>query len=223
VLITKGGLPLFLPITRRDYLVLMKKNAQAQMAIIRKSLAEYIKDKIPADTKTWEEHLKCCMTVDEKGWMKSWTEFLPKHPEAKNKFDKEMAAKKISFEKEKTQIEDYMAVQIAHYENDIKEVDALLAANDAAYLNKPCITLHSLETIGGKLFKDEKDYFFDDYGVGNAWVVINPAYLNKSLPPSVPQFFTVGWRQGESDVEKKAVIAFRENFDFKKLETFLGK
>jgi len=165
VLVTKKGIPFFLPVTRRQYLILMKKYADLSLAVQKKSLAESIKEKLG--------------------------------------------------------IEAAITPVINYTLNDIKQIDAFLGAHSAEYLNKPCITHHNFESLYGKTFAEDITYFFDFPGEGREWVMINPGYINKKLPPSVPQFFSISWAQGEKEVEKKAALLFKQTFDFKKLEALL--
>jgi hypothetical protein len=167
VLITKRGTPFFIPVTRIQYLRLMKRSAEASLAILKNALAES--------------------------------------------------------KKEKLGLEDAITISINYSLNDIKQIDAFIAGHYADYLNKPCITDHNLESMFGKSFADEPPYFFDRPGSGKEWVMINPVYLNKSLQPKVPQFFSVTWSRGEKEVEKKAALLFKQTFDFKKMEELLGK
>ncbi|MEP7236696.1 MAG: hypothetical protein ABI685_02485 [Ferruginibacter sp.] len=165
VLITKKGVPFFLPVNRRQYLLLMKKSTEVALAIQKKMLAESIKEKLG--------------------------------------------------------IENSINISINYSLNDTKEIDAFLASHDADYLNKPCITNHELESLFGKKFPDDKDYFLSDAADGKAWVIINPGYINKKLPANIPQLFSFTWSQGEKEVEKNAAFLFKQTFDFKKLETLL--
>ncbi len=165
VLVTRKETPLFLPVTRRQYLLLMKKNTEAALVIQKNMLAESIKEKLG--------------------------------------------------------MENSINISINYSLNDTKEIDAFLTSHDAEYLNKPCITNHELETLFGKKFLNDKDYFVNDAADGKAWVIINPGYINKKLPANIPQFFSFTWSQGEREVEKKAALLFKETFDFKKLEMLL--
>jgi hypothetical protein len=165
VLVTKKSVPFFVPVTRRQYLILMKKYAELSLAVQKKSLAESVKEKLG--------------------------------------------------------IEAAITPLINYCLNDIKQVDAYIAGHNAEYLNKPCITHHNFESLFGKTFADDKTYFFDLPGEGREWVMINPGYINKKLPPSVPQFFSISWTQGEKEVEKKAAALFKQTFDFKKMEAIL--
>ncbi len=165
VLITKKGVPFFLPVSRRQYLLFMKKCVEVSLATQKKMLAESIK--------------------------------------------------------EKAGLENAINISINYSLNDAKEIDAFLASHNADYLNKPCITDHSLESFFGNKFPADKDYFLNDAADGHAWVIINPGYINKKLAPNIPQFFSFTWTQGEKDVEKKAALLFKDTFDFKKLEMLL--
>ena len=120
-------------------------------------------------------------------------------------------------------MEDAIRINITYIQNDLKEIDAFVASHNEDYLNKPCITNHNLESLFGTSFKDDKDYFFDVTGAGKEWVIIDPKYINKSLPATAPQLFCVSWREGEKDVEKKAALLFKQTFDFKKLQSLLAR
>ncbi|MGG9960417.1 hypothetical protein [Ferruginibacter sp. SUN106] len=131
---------------------------------------------------------------------------------------KKMLAESIQ---QKLGMENAITSVIDYSLNDIKQIDAFIAGHNAEYLNKPCITIHKLESLNGKSFAADAPYFFDVTGQGNEWVIVNPSYINKKLPASVPQFFSITWSQGEKEVEKKAALLFKQTFDFKKMEAIL--
>jgi len=116
------------------------------------------------------------------------------------------------------------------YTKQIALVTAYLKNTPADKLDKPFRT----GSVGflGALFGDDSDNVSginsciennNSREVGS-FVTLNPAYFNKTVSKTVPQFISIELRtQGNSAVTLKAYNNFKANLDFNKLQALLVK
>lgn len=219
VIIVKPGIDFFIPVTVRQFLQIKRQEFVESLADERKKFAKIKAEGTTMPVQTWEENLKSNAEEYERLRVA-----YAKYPDGPKKYAAEMAEKKAKFEKEqqklKTFFEDSHQFQETMYGGFIRAIDDFIAATEADFLNKPCIT-NSSEIAPEDV---KKSSFYDQPGGnGHEWVIINPAYLDKKLPPTVPQFFVVWWLWEDYPHTLKGVEAFKQYFDLKKLEGMLGK
>lgn len=185
VLVTKPGVPFFLPVTRREYLVLLRKNTEATLLKLKKDFAGFQKEKTPAQPGS-------------------------------------------EIYKSNKEIEDQYNTSIDGITKGLQEIDRFSSSQNEVWMTKPCITGHLLELPLYNSFDKEKEYFQETDDAGKAWMIINPDYINKNIPPTAPQFFYVRWVKSKSNFDKERSIAeakaaelFKANFNFGKLASLL--
>ena len=116
------------------------------------------------------------------------------------------------------------------YTKQLAVVSDYLKNTPAKELDKPCIT--GSTGILAASFGDNTDNvssiksFFEDAESGKhgMLVTLNPAYFNKTISKTAPQFISIELRlQGSSAVALKAFYDFKANLDLEKLKSLLAK
>ncbi len=69
-----------------------------------------------------------------------------------------------------------------------------------------------------------KTSYTDDVTLGRQWVTLNPNYLGKNVSETSVQFISLEfYANGGDEISTKILADFKNNFDFKKLQSLLGK
>ena len=208
--LTKPGVPFFIPLTKREALEINKKNTASILEELKKAFAmPGLQPETKADY--------------EKKMAKDFAEYRRSFPNPE-KFITDLIE----------QLEDLkpaMIMQQQHfidwYTKSIKLVSDYLKNTPAKELDKPCITSNSLlsfpfdETKMAGIESNFKDVESRKFG---SFVTFNPAYFNKTISKTAPQFISVELRiQGNSAVALKAYNDFKANLNLAKLQSLLVK
>lgn len=211
--ISKPGVNLFVPLTLRQALEINKKNFMNILTELkRKSAMPGLQPETKAEY--------------EKSMAKEFSEYRKSFPDPEkfiNDLIKQLEETKLSLIKQEQFFTDTYVKQIAI-------VTAYLKNTPSDKLDKPFRT----GGVGflGASFGDDADNitsinsFIENNNsreVGS-FVTLNPAYFNKTVSKTSPQFISIELRtQGNSAVTLKAYNDFKANLDFEKLQSLLVK
>jgi hypothetical protein len=197
--VAKTSVPLFLPVSIKDVLLVSKGNYQARMKYENKTYTDMI-------NQSFENYL---IAVDFASFEKNFS---------KAEADKAKADYKKSYDSQVIEAKKYLSNTI--YQQWINVIDGYIQKTPAAQLARPCIVC-----CGGYAFGSDpitNAMFLNAPPDGMQYVTINSAYANKKNP-TTPQFVILETKiNAESAVSLSSKKAFEDNFDFKKLEAMLG-
>jgi hypothetical protein len=211
--IAKPGVPLFIPLTRRQALEINKKN-YTNMLDEQKRVAAMpgLQPETRADY--------------EKRMAKDFADYRKSIPDPE-KFITDLIKQ---LEDMKPGILKQQQFWIDTYTKQISLVADYLKTTPAKELDKPCITGNT--AILAASFGDNSDNVsniksnFDDAESGKhgMLVTLNPAYFSKTISKVAPQFISIELRvQGNSAIALKAYNDFNANLDLEKLKSILAK
>lgn len=199
ILVAKEGIPLFLPVSIKDVLLIYKDIYAVSMNEQNKPYTAFIDQ-------------------GEAGYLAQMD-----LPAFEKNFGKEATHKaKADFIKTYHQtVEGYKKMmEDDSRKKSISNIDIYLNKSSTTQLAMPCIVFTS-ENIGYTPIADAQ--FFDEPFDGMQYVTINPAYSNKK-DPTTPQFVIVNTA---INAKSAATLTARKDFedvvDFKKLQTILDK
>jgi len=211
--ISKPGVDLFVPLTLRQALEINKKNF---MNILGEHKRKVAMPGLQPETKADYEK---SMAKE----FAAYRESIPNPEKFISDLIKQLEETKLSLIKQDQFFTNAYTKQIAL-------VTAYLKNTPADKLDKPFRT----GSVGflGALFGDDSDNVSginsciennNSREVGS-FVTLNPAYFNKTVSKTVPQFISIELRtQGNSAVTLKAYNNFKANLDFNKLQALLVK
>lgn len=199
IVVDKEGIPLFLPVSIKEILLLNKANCTVQMNGQNKMYTDFINQGVEGylaqmDLANYEK------TFGKEAAQKAKADYI------KTYNDQVTGYKKM--------IEDNI------FKKWIAIIDAYLKKSSAAQLARPCIVYNDF-------FLDDKPItdamFLDNPANGMQYVTINPAYSNKNNPIA-PQFIVV-----QTEINSRSAVSlsqkkvFEDSIDFKKLQAMLLK
>ena len=211
--VTKPGAPFFIPLTRKQALEINKKNTNSMLEEIKKAAA------MPGLQPETRADYEKKMAKD----FAAYRETIP-NPEA---FITDLIK----------QLEDVKPAMIKQqqffinsYSKQIELITTYLKNTPVAELNKPCITGNfgllsasfgdNTDEVSG-IQSNFQETANEKYGM---LVTLNPAYFNKMISKTAPQFIAIEIRiQGGGPVELKAYNDFISNIDFEKLKSLIVK
>jgi len=124
---------------------------------------------------------------------------------------------KMDYNNIKERYEKLLADNEKRFKPAFDKIDALLKMPEAE-LNQPAIVKMDPHDALAYLFVDDED------PMGEVLVKPNPAYFNKKLPRSSPQFFWVSVRANQKDpIAAKFMTDIMKAVDFTTLKNMLGK
>ena len=199
IAVAKEGIPLFLPVSIKEVLLLNKTNYTLVMNGQNKIYTDFIKLGL-------EGYLAQMDLINfEKTFGKKATE------KAKADYKKTYNDQVNGYKK---MIEDNIFKKI------ISNIDSYLKKSSATQLAKPCI-------VDREIFLEDASItdaiFLNNPTDGMQYITINPAYTNKSNP-TAPKFVVV-----QTSINSKSAVSlsgknfFEDNIDFKKLQAILLK
>ncbi len=199
IVVAKEGIPLFLPVSIKDILLVNKANYTMLMNGQNKMYTDFINQGVEGFLAQMD------LPNFEKSFGKEATE-KAKADYIKTYNDQVNGYKKM--------IEDNI------FKKWIATIDSYLKKSSAAQLAKPCI-------VNKEFFLEDKPItdaiFLNAPADGMQYVTINPSYSNKSNP-TIPQFIVVETAiNALSAVSLSGKKAFEESVDFKKLQAILVK
>ena len=203
--ITKNGVPFFIPVTLKEALEVNKKNTEIYIA-------------------NYQEHIKSPGLLPET--RAAYEKKNPKDIEVlKSLLDPEKQISemyKFSEEaKKSTIINDHKMIEF--FTTSLTIINNYLKITPVKDLEKPAYN----DGLLGSSFQttdDLNDFLNDYHAKDGSCVFLNPAYFNHNVPKSAPQFICVELRGQTNDaVTVKAFTNFEEALDFKKLESLLVK
>lgn len=101
-----------------------------------------------------------------------------------------------------------------------EKIDKFISSNAASFFTQPCITTWDRSE---QLPYVKRTSYVSDVTMGNPWVTIHPDYMKGASVTSI-QFVTVRWRyEIYNKLTLNALRDFKNNFDFKKLQSMLGR
>jgi hypothetical protein len=199
IVVAKDGIPLFLPVSIKDVLLVLKNNYTMSLNGQNKMYTDFI-------------------NKGEAGYLSQMD--IPTYEAT---FGKE-AAQKAKLDYIKTFHETADGFTKMMDENPLKKwisrIDSYLKISTPAQLAKPCIVNSSFNPTDNPITDDQ---FFDAAADGMQYITINPAYSNQK-DPTTPQFVVI-----ENTLNSKSAISlaakkdFEKSIDFKKLQSLLGK
>ena len=197
IVVAKEAMPLFIPVSIKDVLLLTKGSYTVFMNGQNKTYSDFINMGVEGYLAQMD------LKIFEKDFGKEATE------KAKADFIKTYNDQVAGYKK---MIE----------ENPVKKwiagIDVYLKNSSAALLKKPCIVANEI-IVTDKPLSDV--LFLDNPSEGMQYITINPAYADKSNP-ATPQFVLVQTSiNAKSAVSLSAKKDFEENIDFKKLQLML--
>lgn len=202
-IITKADVPFFIPVTIKEALEVNKKNTEMYIA-------------------NYQEHLKSTSLLPET--RASYEKKNPKDIEVLKSLpdpEKQIAEMyKFSEETKKSAIlnDHYM---IDFLTTSLTIINNYLKIAPVKDLDKPAYN----DALLGNAFQtnDDLNNFLDDYhSKYGSCVFLNPAYFNRTVSITAPQFICVELRVQTNDaVTLKAFTDFEEALDFKKLQSLL--
>jgi len=211
--LTKPGVPLFIPLTKREALEINKKNISSMLDEQKKAAAmPGLQPETKADY--------------EKRMAKDFADYRSSIPDPEkfiNDLIKQLEELKPGMIKQQQFWIDAYTKQVALITNYLKNTPA-------AELDKPCIT----GNVGllSAFFGDKSDEIssiksnFQDVADGKygMFVTLNPTYFNKTISKAAPQFISIEIRmQGGDATELRGSKAFKTNLDMNKLQSLLVK
>lgn len=202
LVIAKPGIPLFMPVSIKDVLLITKSNYVAQMNYYMQGYDNTL-------NQTFEDYLA---ERDFASFQKSHSAAEVEKARASYKSGYDSGQKEAKRRKENNTQQTY-----------VNNIDNYLQQASSAQLAKPCIG-SGFSQLGEKPITN--DLFFDNPNDGLQYVTINPAYAayKTSL---VPQFVMMATRINGPNAKNAVSLSqkkiFEDNFDFKKLEDLLVK
>lgn len=211
--LTKPGVPLFIPLTRREALEINKKNITSMLEEQKKAAAmPGLQPETKADY--------------EKRMAKEFADYRSSIPDPE-KFINDMIKQ---LEELKPGMIKQQQFWIDMYTKQIVLITDYLKNTPAAELAKPCIS-GSVGLLSAS-FGDNSDEVSSiksnfqnvEGGKYGMFVTLNPAYFNKAISKTAPQFISVELRiQGNSAVALKAYNDFKATLNLSKLQSLLVK
>lgn len=201
ILVTKDGIPLFLPVSIKDVL-LMYRNIE--MVFVNLQIRQYNDFK-----EQGEEGYLAQMNLAE------FEKNFGKEATQKAKADYIKTYHQTVESLKKTAEDNFMIKSISN-------IDTYLKKSSATQLDRPCIVFTQF-SMDEKPITDAQ--FFDEPFDGMQYVTMNPTYSNKK-DPTTPQFIIVNTAQNMNAKSATSLTArkdFEDVVDFKKLQTILGK
>ncbi len=204
-IITKSDIPFFIPVTIKEALEVNKKNTE--MVIVN-----------------YQEHLKSPSLLPET--RTTYEKKNPKDIEALKSLpdpEKQIAEMyKFSEEaKKSTLLNDHKMIDF--FTTSLTIINNYLKITPVKNLEKPAYN----DALVGNNFQttEELNDFLDDYNSKNgSCVFLNPAYFNRAVSKTAPQFICIELRVQTSDaITLKAFTNFEAAIDFKKLQSLLVK
>ena len=201
IVVAKEGIPLFLPVSIKDVLLIYRDIYAVSMNEQNKQYTAFIDQ-------------------GEEGYLAQMD--LPAY---EKNFGKEATQKaKADFIKTYHQTVDVYKKMMEDdpMKKSISNIDIYLKKSSATQLARPCIVF-TAENIGYTPITDAQ--FFDEPFDGMQYVIINPAYSNKK-DPTTPQFVIVNTSiniNAKSATTLTARKDFEDVIDFKKLQSILDK
>lgn len=204
--ISKPGVPLFLPLTIKQALSINRQNCLNR---IEEDKQQLLRPGLKPATRADYEKDKEMINIFEV------SKKTPNPEKFINDFIKQMEELKMAEIKQTNE-------NIALEKKAIKMIDDYMSSVSEKELNKPYFSrYHNLY----ELFDSEdkfKQNFTSNYG--SAFVTLNPAYLNAKVSPTAPQFATVALEvQGDASVIVKGYYDFKANLNLDKIIPLLVK
>lgn len=113
---------------------------------------------------------------------------------------------------------------LTFYTKALSVVSDYLNTTPADELAKPCIGNNALLIAQFQSTDEIKSTLSYSSKKIGSFVIINPAYFNKTISKDAPQFISMELRiQGGDATELRTVKAFKTNLDFSKLKELLAK
>jgi hypothetical protein len=199
IVVGKPGIPLFLPVSIKDVLLIKRANCIAFQKMMNKGFDERL-------NQTFESYLvQSAFPENEKLLSKADAE-------------KEKESLRKSYESSKSDAKKYKEKNTSQQAVDI--IDNYLKKATAAQLGRPCICFDFSQSD-----QLTDDMFLDDPDDAPQYVTVNPLYY-KGKTPSAAQFVMVAIKLPLIDESTSTLTArkvFEEYFDFKKLQSMLEK
>lgn len=211
--LTKPGVPLFIPLTRREALEINKKNITSMMEEHKKAAAM---PGLQPETKADYEKRMAKEFADYRSSLPDPEKFI-------NDLIKQLEDMKPGMKKQQQ-------FWIDMYTKQVELITNYLKNTPATELDKPCITGNTAflsASFGGN--SDEVSSIKSNFqnvedGKYGILVTLNPVYFNKTISKTAPKFMSVELRiQGNSAVALKAYNDFKTNLDLRKLQSLLLK
>jgi hypothetical protein len=208
-IITKPGVPLFIPLTTRQVLEINRKNYTSLLEEEKKhALMPGLQPETRAD---YEKR----MAKD----FAAYRQTMPTPEQFITDLIKQLEDQKPALIKQQQFF-------INFYTKNIALVTDYLKITPAKELDKSCISASGLMISA---FGDKSDigsiqsYFTDVESRGfGSYVTLNPAYFNKTISKTAPQFMSIQLEiQGGSAIALKAYNDFKANLDLNKLQSLL--
>lgn len=140
-----------------------------------------------------------------------------KEKEYKNDPEKLKQYLKMDYQSTKDRYEKLLADNKKNYEPAFAKIESLLKM-PATELGQPAIVKQDPNDHLSYIFTNDDDPF------GKVLIKPNPAYFNKTLPRSAPQFFSVYIRGNHREpIASKAMTDIMKAIDFTSLKNMLGK
>lgn len=206
-LISKNDVPFFIPLTNKQALEINKKNNARPLEFNKQQLL------MPS--------LKPASKADyEKKMAKEFAEYRRSFPNP----EKFIADLIDGLEKLKPDMIKGIQNFIDFYSKSLIVVTEYLNTTPADELAKPCMANNGFLTQPFQNLAEIKSSASYSSKKNGSFVIVNPAYFNKTISKEAPQFISIELRmQGGYATELRAVKAFKTNLGFKKLKELLAK
>lgn len=206
-LITKTGVPLFIPLINKQALEINKRNASQIVAFYNQQL------QMPS--------LKPATKADyEKKMAKDFADYRASIPNPE-KFITDLIN---DLEKQKPEMIKGIQTSLIFFTKALSVVTDYLNTALAAELEKTCIANSSILNVLFQNTAEIKSTISYNSKINGTLVTLNPAYFSKTVSKVPPQFISIELRiQGGGATELRASKAFKTNLDMSKLRSLLVK
>ena len=205
--ISKTGVPLFIPLTLRQALEINKKNSGRLVELYKQLLL------MPS--------LKPATKADyEKKMAEDFAEYRKSFPDPE-KFITDLIN---GLEKQKSEMLKGLQNFVPFFTTTLSVVTDYLKTASADELEKPCVANNGFLNQPFQNPAEIKSMVSYSFKKNGSFVILNPVYLNKTISKEVPQFISIELRiQGGDITELRAAKAFKIKLDFNKLKGVLAK